>query len=64
MYENQFAKYVQSQQWRHKDDMSEMVIVSLSLTFKACILRTQWTPKMGLFFKKIVGEKLKCSTGL
>ena len=55
MHENQFEKYVKSQQQRHKNDMCEVVLVSLSLT-----LKVYWEPsrtsKIGFNAKKVLDK--------
>ena len=56
MHENQCAKYVQSQQWRHKNNVCDIVVMSLLLTSEVWVLRTQLNIYNGDLFTKILGS--------
>ena len=53
MHENQCAKYVQSQQWRHKNNVCDILVMSLVLTSEVWVLRTQLNIYNGDLFAKI-----------
>ena len=53
MHENQCAKYVQSQQWMQKNNVCDIVVMSLVLTSEVWVLRTQLNIYNGDLFAKI-----------
>ena len=57
MHENQCAKYVQSQQWMQKNNVCDIVVMSLVLTSEVWVLRTQLNIYNGGLFTKILGSK-------
>ena len=48
MHENQCTKL--GQQYKHKNDVSDVVLVILSTTSEVCVLRTQLSIYDGAFF--------------
>ena len=62
MHENQWTKFVQSQQYNHKNDISDVVLVSLSSTSEGRVLRDSQKSTLELFLQ-FSRQKLKYSTG-
>ena len=62
MHENQWTKFVQSQQYNHKNDISDVVLVSLSSTSEGRVLRDIQKSTLELFLQ-FNRQKLKYSTG-
>ena len=62
MHENQWTKFVQSQQYNHKNDISDVVLVSLSSTSEGRVLRDSQKSTLELFLQ-FNRQKLKYSTG-
>ena len=62
MHENQWTKFVQSQQYNHKNNISDVVLVSLSSTSERRVMRGSQKSTLELFLQ-FSRQKLKYSTG-